>query len=120
MITRRCQVGEARGRRRPDRRTSVPFPRSPRPGLAVLGAALAVLTALAPIPADAATTASPGATALPAPPDARTGQPRTVTLITGDKVTVTQMSDGHLATTVLGPNGGPVGNHIMTVGKETF
>src|SRR5262249_32979340 len=52
---------------------SVPLPRFRRPGLAVLGAALAALTAAAPAPADAASTAKPAAAALPAPTNTPTG-----------------------------------------------
>ncbi|WP_329538031.1 S8 family serine peptidase (plasmid) [Streptomyces sp. NBC_01450] len=72
-------------------------------------------------PADAASAAKPtAADVLPAPTDAPTGGPHTVTLITGDKVTVTHTGDGQVAATVRGPGGGPVAAHVMTVGKDTY
>lgn len=51
---------------------------------------------------------------------APSGPPRTVTLITGDKVTATVTSDGHTTATVRAPNGRPAGAHIMTTGKDTY
>ncbi|MFE4653575.1 S8 family serine peptidase [Streptomyces sp. NPDC056707] len=98
---------------------SQPPPR--RRGLIALGAALAVLTAIVPAAADAAPARPSGATAAPgARAAARPGPARTVTLITGDKVTVTTTADGHNTASVLSPNGGPVGAHVMSVGKDTW
>ncbi|MET7552431.1 S8 family serine peptidase [Streptomyces sp. NPDC005479] len=93
------------------------LPHFRRPRLIALGAALAVLAAI-PTSADAAPAAAP---AIPRGlAGAHPGTPRTVTLITGDKVTVTRPGDGHVLATVRGPNGGPVGAHTMSVGKDTY
>jgi subtilisin family serine protease len=90
---------------------------SSRRGLIALGAALAVLAAVTP-------SAQAGPATTPAPTAVRSlaasGVPRTVTLITGDKVTATVTADGHTTATVQSPNGGPAGAHIMTTGKDTY
>jgi subtilisin family serine protease len=77
-----------------------------------------MLAAIVPMSAGPASADTPGKAA--APVGSRTGSPRTVTLITGDKVTLTPTGDGHTVTTVRGPAGGPVGAHIMSVGKDTY
>lgn len=79
---------------------------SSRRGLIALGATLVVLTAATPSMAQtgpASTSALAAARSL-----APSGPPRTVTLITGDKVTATVTSDGHTTATVRAPNGRPV------------
>lgn len=76
---------------------------SPRRGLIALGVSLALLAT--PTVAQAAPSS-----AIVVP-----GSPRTITLITGDKVTVSGV-----ATTVQSPNGRPAGAHIMTTGKDTY
>ncbi len=53
-------------------------------------------------------------------PTAKSGAPRTVTLITGDKVTVTGTADGRTTATVRKPNGAPSAAHIMSVGDDTY
>ncbi|GAA1128390.1 S8 family serine peptidase [Kribbella jejuensis] len=75
--------------------------------LAALGAAVLALSAVTVPHADAvqmAVTASP---------------PSTVTLITGDKVTVTTVG-GRPTATVDKPNGTPAGAHIMAVGNDLY
>ncbi|MEV6281670.1 S8 family serine peptidase [Kribbella sp. NPDC051770] len=83
-------------------------------GVVALGVTLALLTAAWPAPAEAAPTLPSTSTS------SSTGKTRTVTLITGDKVTATTTADGHTTATVQKPTGGPAGAHIMTVGKDTY
>jgi subtilisin family serine protease len=85
----------------------VPFPSSYRRGLTALGAAVLALAAVT-VPAAQA-----------AQPPVSTSPPRTVTLITGDKVTVTTVA-GHPTATVRKPNGTPAGAHIMAVGNDLY
>ncbi|WP_350273890.1 S8 family peptidase [Kribbella sp. HUAS MG21] len=84
------------------------FP-SCRRGLIALGAAVLALTAAVVPPAGAAPAAAPISST----------PPRTVTLITGDKVTVTTVS-GRPTATVRKPNGTPAGAHIMAVGNDLY
>jgi subtilisin family serine protease len=79
-----------------------------------------VLSAMVPMSAHPASAVTPGGVASPTPVGSRTGSPRTVTLVTGDKVTLTLTGDGHTVTTVRGSTGGPVGAHIMSVGKDIY
>jgi subtilisin family serine protease len=97
------------------------LPPSRRRGLtAAVAVVLAALTATGPAAADSVAS-PPAAAASPATALAgRTGVPRTVTLITGDKVTVTGTADGHTAATVRDPQGRPSGAHVMTVGADTY
>ncbi|SCG65490.1 Serine protease, subtilisin family [Micromonospora inositola] len=95
-----------------------PFPR--RSKLTALASALAILT-VSP-PAFAATVdATPGATSTS---HAGTGSGpsalRTVTLITGDTVTVTTAADGTESKGVTGPDGEAIGFKIHQVGKSTY
>jgi subtilisin family serine protease len=85
-----------------------------------LGAALLALTAVTPSMAAVAPATTPVSTASRSIPASRPGGPRTVTLITGDKVTATVTAEGYTTATVQRPNGGPAGAHIMTVGKDTY
>ncbi|TFV33800.1 hypothetical protein E4K10_40705 [Streptomyces sp. T1317-0309] len=62
-------------------------------------------------------TGSTAAAGVPAAPAA--AQPRTVTLITGDKVTVTPAGDAGTMT-VSGPHGEPVAAHTDKVGKDLY
>ncbi|MCD0484317.1 S8 family serine peptidase [Streptacidiphilus sp. ASG 303] len=100
----------------------MPLPRPSRPALTAVGAALAVLAAITPATAGAAQPPPPGSS--PPPSAAATARrdaaPHTVTLITGDRVTVTRTPDGHATTTVDAPGGGPAGAHVMTVGRSTY
>ncbi|TDW87163.1 PA domain-containing protein [Kribbella pratensis] len=77
-----------------------------RRGLTALGAAVLALAAVSVPQAGAATPAA-------------STPPRTVTLITGDKVTVTTV-EGRPTATVSKPNGTPAGAHIMTVGNDLY
>ncbi|MER7929831.1 S8 family serine peptidase [Streptomyces sp. NPDC096057] len=93
-----------------------------RRGLTALGAAAAALATAFPVSAHAVPQSAPQsagpATAFPGTAPA-TGAPRTVTLVTGDKVTMTT-SGGHTTTTVNGPDGKPADAHIMTQGEDTW
>ncbi|MGW5767250.1 hypothetical protein [Streptomyces tendae] len=83
-------------------------------GLTVGVAALLVLTVTAP-----AASAAP-ATVSPAPPAVPAGPTRVLTLITGDKVTVTG-EDGALAVlSVTDTHGRSGGAHVMSVGSDTY
>ncbi|KUN18807.1 peptidase [Streptomyces antibioticus] len=97
------------------------LPTSRRRGSTALGAAAAALaTALLPLAASAAPGHPPDLSVpstTPAPSGAA-GSPRTVTLVTGDKVTVTTTADGRTTVTVTGPDGRPAGAHVMTQGKD--
>ncbi|MFE7747487.1 S8 family serine peptidase [Streptomyces sp. NPDC057428] len=97
----------------------MPLLTSRRRGFTALVAALA---AVVPTSAHAAVPAPSGATSTftaAGTPSAQGGTDtsRTVTLITGDRVTVTY-TGGHTTATVSGPTGGTVGAHIMTQGKD--
>ncbi|MEU6519930.1 S8 family serine peptidase [Streptomyces sp. NPDC046978] len=94
----------------------MPIPASRRRGLTTAVAALVVLTATSPAAsADAAAT-------LPSPATAAAGPAivRTVTLITGDKVTVTANDRTQSVTSVTDPRGRTGGAHVMTVGPDTY
>ncbi|WP_431945256.1 S8 family serine peptidase [Actinacidiphila sp. bgisy167] len=89
---------------------------SRRRGLTAAVAALVVLTATGP-----AASADPSAT--PPSPGTAGAAPttmRTVTLITGDKVTVAGNGRTESVTSVTGPNGKPSGAHVMSVGSDTY
>ncbi|WP_199240596.1 S8 family peptidase [Kribbella sp. VKM Ac-2500] len=83
-----------------------------------LGATLVALTAAPPSMAQTGPATTPALAA--ARNLAPSGPPRTVTLITGDKVTATVTTDGHTTATVQAPNGRPAGAHIMTTGNDTY
>ncbi|MGW2050275.1 S8 family serine peptidase [Streptomyces sp. NPDC001858] len=95
------------------------MPPSPsrRRGLTAAVAALTVLAATAPAAsADAAPTSpSPTATVAAGP-----ATMHTVTLITGDKVTVTANGNRDAVTSVADPQGRTGGAHIMSVGDDTY
>ncbi|GGL04645.1 peptidase [Sphaerisporangium melleum] len=88
-----------------------------------LGVALAALTALAAVPPAAAST-SPGASARALATAARataaSAAGRTVTLITGDKVTVGTAPDGTETRSVLGPDGRPADAVTHAEKGETY
>ncbi|MEU4092854.1 S8 family serine peptidase [Streptomyces sp. NPDC026673] len=92
------------------------MPPSRRRGLSVAVAALVVLTATGP-----AASADPAAES-PSPTATATGPAsvRTVTLITGDKVTVTADGGGQSVTSVVDPHGRTGGARVMTVGPDTY
>ncbi|MEW9529183.1 S8 family serine peptidase [Microbispora sp. NPDC049125] len=87
-----------------------------RSRLIALGAALAALAVTPPAFAGASDT-PPGT---PAPPNATAGVPRTVTLITGDKVTVSTAPDGTETRSVQSPDGGSAGFHVTKQGADTY
>lgn len=93
------------------------MPPSRRRGLTAAVAALVVLTATGPAAsADVtATPPSPIATAAVGPAIVRT-----VTLITGDKVTVTVSGGRHSVTSVVDPQGRTGGAHVMSVGDDIY
>ncbi|MEU6341895.1 S8 family serine peptidase [Streptomyces sp. NPDC046977] len=82
-----------------------------------LGVALTTLTALIPVSASAAAPPNPP-TPVGAP--AGTSAPRTVTLITGDKVTLTTAANGTAPSEVKGPHGEAVDFQINKAGKDTY
>ncbi|MFI5754255.1 S8 family serine peptidase [Streptomyces sp. NPDC051569] len=86
-----------------------------RPGLIALGTAVAVLTATPSVPAVAGPAPAGPASTPAATRGADRSTPRTVTLITGDKVTVVAGTFS-----VRGSNGGNVGARIATVGSDTY
>jgi subtilisin family serine protease len=79
-------------------------------------AALVVLTATGP----AAATADPPVTTTAPNAAPRSAAVRTVTLITGDKVTVTTIGGTDSVTSVTDPHGRAAGAHVMTVGADTY
>ncbi|MFG2305554.1 S8 family serine peptidase [Actinacidiphila glaucinigra] len=79
-------------------------------------AALVVLTATGPVASADSSATSPSPAATGAAPAAA----RTVTLITGDKVTVTGNGRTESVTSVTGPNGRTAGAHVMSVGPDTY
>ncbi|MGW2939368.1 S8 family serine peptidase [Streptomyces sp. NPDC001156] len=93
------------------------MPPSRRRGLPAAVAALVVLTTAGPATsADAAPTSpSPRATVTPGP-----ATTRTVTLITGDKATVTANGSRRSVTSVTDPQGRTGGAHVMTVGDDIY
>ncbi|MEU0187099.1 S8 family serine peptidase [Streptomyces sp. NPDC006207] len=92
------------------------MPPSRRRGLTAAVAALVVLTATGP-----AASADPSATSpSPAATGAASAAVRTVTLITGDKVTVTGDGRAQAVTSVTDPNGRTGGAHVMSVGTDTY
>ncbi|MET9476483.1 S8 family serine peptidase, partial [Streptomyces sp. NPDC002922] len=94
-----------------------PFPR--RSKLIAFGSALAILTAIPPSLATASAT-TPGATKASDAAGARPGTQHTVTLITGDKVTVTTAADGTKTKEVEGPHGEAIGFQSSQSGKDTY
>ncbi|MDX3355351.1 S8 family serine peptidase [Streptomyces sp. ME01-24h] len=92
------------------------MPPSRRRGLTVAVAALVVSTAMGP-----AASAGPSATS-PSPTSAGTAPAgvRTVTLITGDKVTVTGNGRSASVTSVTDPTGRATGAHVMSVGSDSY
>ncbi|MDX2847763.1 S8 family serine peptidase [Streptomyces sp. PA03-3a] len=92
------------------------MPPSRRRGLTAAVAALVVLTATGPVASADPSATSPSPTATGAAPAAA----RTVTLITGDKVTVTGNGRTESVTSVTGPNGRTAGAHVMSVGRDTY
>ncbi len=96
---------------------SLPLPRGR--GLTAALAAVVVMTAVGPAAADVAPASSPGTTiSSTASASGRSAASRTVTLITGDKVTVAE--DGRTATAVVDPQGRASGVHVMSVGDDTY
>ncbi|WP_420716757.1 S8 family serine peptidase [Streptomyces sp. CoH17] len=57
---------------------------------------------------------------MPLSPDRSVGVTRDVTLITGDKVTVSAAPDGHSSVSVADPHGRAGGSHVMTLGDDTY
>ncbi|MER7249690.1 S8 family serine peptidase [Kribbella sp. NPDC000426] len=82
---------------------------SARRGLTAVGAAVLALSAATVPPAGAA----------PTGPPVSAGSTNTVTLITGDKVSVTTVA-GRPTATVRKPNGTPAGAHVMAVGNDLY
>ncbi|WP_234329249.1 MULTISPECIES: S8 family serine peptidase [unclassified Streptomyces] len=93
-----------------------------RRGLLVLGTAVAALASVFPVSANAATGHPPDpAVPFGAPSGAaRSGAPRTLTLITGDKVAVTAGAGGPTTVTVTDAHGRAAGAHVMTQGEHTW
>ncbi|WP_155370742.1 S8 family serine peptidase [Catellatospora vulcania] len=91
------------------------LPAHRRKALARAVLALALVAGLSSAAPVAATAATPGAAA-----PARSGAMHTVTLINGDRVTVTDLPGGHTTTVVHGPAGQAVGAHVVTFGARTF
>ncbi|GAA5020313.1 S8 family serine peptidase [Streptomyces siamensis] len=91
-----------------------------RRGLAAAALALAMLTA--PPLVSASGTPRTGPTERTPAGDAATRQPtsRTVTLVTGDKVTVNTAADGKVTRSVQGPDGRRTGFAVHEVGKDTY
>lgn len=56
----------------------------------------------------------------PAPPTAPAGPTRVLTLITGDRVTVTGEDGAETVLSVTDPHGRSGGAHVMTVGSDTY
>ncbi|MFE2543040.1 S8 family serine peptidase [Actinacidiphila glaucinigra] len=92
------------------------MPPSRRRGLTAAVAALVVLTATGPVASADPSATSPSPTATGAAP----AGVRTLTLITGDKVTVTGNGRTESVTSVTGPNGRTAGAHVMSVGTDTY
>ncbi|GAA1624401.1 S8 family serine peptidase [Kribbella alba] len=97
----------------------MPTPFSRRSKLIAFGSALAILTAI-PSSFAAASATTPGATNASDAAGAHPALQRTVTLITGDTVTVTTAADGTENREVTGPHGEAVGFKIHQVGKDTY
>jgi subtilisin family serine protease len=94
---------------------------TPRPGraravTAVLAAALTVAATLT----GGSATASVAPTAAPLPAAAPSTTPRTITLITGDKVEVTVGSDGKQSYRVTGSDGRLADHDVHVDGKDTY
>ncbi|MGW4292973.1 hypothetical protein ACWEH1_07955 [Micromonospora chersina] len=88
------------------------LPRKPLRRAAATGFAGAVLaTALFGPPASTAGAATP-------PPPARPAPAHTVTLLTGDVVTVTEVGAGRYSTDIRRPTGARGGVHARTIGKD--
>ncbi|MZG14438.1 peptidase, partial [Streptomyces sp. SID5914] len=83
-------------------------------GLTVGVAALLVLTVTAPAASAAPATVSPAPSAVPA------GPTRVLTLITGDKVTVTGEDGAPAVLSVTDTHGRSGGAHVMSVGSDTY
>ncbi|MFD0597390.1 S8 family serine peptidase [Catellatospora coxensis] len=92
----------------------LPSPRRRAPAHALLAITLALGTISVTSPGSAVAAVPTGK--LPAAP----GGPRTVTLITGDRVTVTALPGGRTTTSVRSAHGGPVGAHVLTYGADTY
>ncbi|MET8331596.1 S8 family serine peptidase [Streptomyces sp. NPDC005181] len=93
------------------------MPPSRRRGLTAAVAALVVLTATGPAASADATATSPSPHTIA---DAQPATVRTVTLITGDKVTVSGSGGKHSVTSVTDPHGRVGGAHVMSVGDDTY
>ncbi|WP_327419846.1 MULTISPECIES: S8 family serine peptidase [unclassified Streptomyces] len=93
------------------------MPPSRRRGLTAAVAALMALTATGPAASANAAPTPPSPTATSAAGPAIVG---TVTLITGDKVTVTANRGRHSVTSVTDPQGRTGGAHVMSVGDDTY
>ncbi|MFE9611817.1 S8 family serine peptidase [Streptomyces sp. NPDC006012] len=96
------------------------MPPSRRRGLTAAVAVLAALTVTGPTAAADRPTADRPSAAATVSTALSAGSPRVVTLITGDKVTVTTTADGHASTSVVDPHGRPGGAHVMSVGDDTY
>ncbi|MEV0458782.1 S8 family serine peptidase [Catellatospora methionotrophica] len=86
-----------------------------RKALARAALALAMVAGLSSAVPVAATAAATGTAVSP-----RSGSTHTVTLLNGDRVTVTALPGGHTTTVVRGPSGQPVGAHVVTSGPRTY
>ncbi|MFJ3043117.1 S8 family serine peptidase [Streptomyces tendae] len=91
----------------------MPIPWSRGRGLTVGIAALLVLTVTAPAASAAPATVPPA-------PHAAPGPTRVLTLITGDKVTVTGEDGAETVLSVTDPRGRSGGAHVMTVASDTY
>ncbi|MEU8079935.1 S8 family serine peptidase [Catellatospora citrea] len=93
---------------------ALPSPRRRAPAHALLAMTLA-LGAISAVSPGSAVAAVPAAKA-PVKP----GGSHTVTLITGDRVTVTALAGGRTTTSVRSPQGATVGAHVLTYGTDTY
>ncbi|MEU3793861.1 S8 family serine peptidase [Streptomyces fructofermentans] len=89
-----------------------------RPKLLALGAALAILTGVA--PSSMAASSAPDPVNTPRSAGDRHDAHRTVTLITGDTVTVEKAADGTESRRVRGPHGEPVDFQLHQSGQDTY
>lgn len=97
----------------------MPTPLPRRSKLMALGSALAILTVIPPSFATASAT-TPRATKASDAAGAHPGAQRTVTLITGDTVTVTTAADGTETREVKGAHGEAIDFETNRVGKDTY
>ncbi|MEU8001240.1 S8 family serine peptidase [Catellatospora sp. NPDC049111] len=93
---------------------ALPSPRRRAPAHALLAITLALGTISA-ISPGSAVAAGPAGKA-PVKPSGS----HTITLITGDRVTVTALPGGRTTTSVRSKHGGPVGAHVLTYGTDTY